>query len=224
MGWGSRPMPIKFTPLGDRGWLARLETEDAAGAWAKGLKALRWDGVVDVVPAYQTVGILADPDRIDLDDLYARLTKLDVNGEANFTGRLIEIPVLYQGGDLAEVARRRGLAEADVIAAHTGQDYRVFALGFVPGFPYAGYLPTTLSGLARRESPRTRVPAGSVAIVGRQTAIYPTECPGGWHLIGQTPLTIVDAANDRFPIQAGDRLRFRSIGAAEFASRRGDFL
>ena len=90
-----------------------------------------------------------------------------------------------------------------MIAATAGRDYRVFAIGFLPGFPYAGYLPARLSGLARRESPRTRVPAGSVAIVGRQTAIYPAESPGGWHLIGRTPLRIVDVAARPVPDPRG---------------------
>ena len=87
----------------------------------------------------------------------------------------------------------------------------MFAVGFLPGFPYAGYLPDALSGLGRRAAPRVRVPAGSVAIAGRQTGVYPSESPGGWHLIGRTPLRIVDVEGGHFPIRAGDRIRFRPI-------------
>ena len=100
----------------------------------------------------------------------------------------------------------------------------MFAIGFLPGFPDAGYLPEGLGGLPRREPPRLRVPAGSVAIAGRQTGVYPGESPGGWHLIGRTPLRIVDVERGRFPIRAGDRLRFVPIDAGEFAARRGEPL
>src|SRR5205823_7967395 len=107
------------------------------------------------------------------------------------------------------------------IARHAGRDYDVFAVGFQPGFPYAGYLPDALSGLSRRDVPRVRVPAGSVAIAGRQTGVYPAESPGGWHLLGRTPLRIVDLERGHFPIRAGDRLRFEPIDAAGFAAPRG---
>ena len=111
-----------------------------------------------------------------------------------------------------------------MIAWHGGVEYDVFAIGFQPGFPYAGYLPVPLSGLPRRDAPRVRVPAGSVAIAGRQTGIYPTESPGGWHLLGRTPLCIVDLDDGYFPIRAGDRVRFRSIPAEEFEARRHERL
>jgi len=217
-------MPGTIVPLGDRGFLASFATEDEAAGWAGAVGAGGRAGVVDVVLAYKTVGVHADPDRINLDDLAAWLARVEPAGPAEWGGRLVVVPVLYEGEDLAEVARRKGLNEDEVIAAHCGQDYRVLAIGFLPGFPYAGSLPEALSGLPRRDSPRTRVPAGSVAVVGRQTAVYPAESPGGWHLIGRTPLTVVDVASGRFPIRAGDRLRFVPIGRAEFEARRGESL
>jgi KipI family sensor histidine kinase inhibitor len=116
------------------------------------------------------------------------------------------------------------LSETDVIAHHAGHEYRVFAIGFLPGFPYAGYLPPALSGLPRRESPRAEVPAGSVAIAGRQTGVYPESSPGGWHLLGRTPVRIVDLDRGFFPIRAGDRIRFDPIGPAEFEARRREPL
>jgi KipI family sensor histidine kinase inhibitor len=161
---------------------------------------------------------------VDLDRLAGRLEALEPATAGEPVGRLVTIPVLYDGDDLPDVARRLGMTEPEVIAAHGGQDYRVFALGFRPGFPYAGYLPEALCGLPRRASPRVRVPAGSVAIVGRQTAVYPSETPGGWHLIGRTPLRIVDVERARFPIRAGDRLRFVSIDRDAFEARRGELL
>lgn len=217
-------MPDAIVPLGDRGFLASFATEDEAAGWASAVGSGARAGVVDVVLAYRTVGVHADPERVDLDELAAWLARVEPAGRAGRVGRLIAVPVLYEGEDLAEVARRLGLSEAEVIAAHGGPEYHVLAVGFQPGFPYAGYLPDVLSGLARRGSPRTRVPAGSVAVVGRQTAIYPTETPGGWHLIGRTPLTVVDVATGRFPIRAGDRLRFVAIGREEFEARRGEWL
>jgi KipI family sensor histidine kinase inhibitor len=215
---------IDLLPLGDRGFLARFATEDDAARWAAVVSARRWPGVLDVVPAYQTVGVLADPDRVDLDELSRNLADLSPEATPVSEGRSIPIPVLYDGEDLPDVARRLGLEEGQVITAHCGQDYRVFAIGFLPGFPYAGYLPPSLSGLPRRGSPRTKVPAGSVAIVGRQTAVYPRESPGGWHLIGRTPLCIVDVAAGHFPIRAGDRLRFVAIDRDEYESRQGELL
>jgi KipI family sensor histidine kinase inhibitor len=134
------------------------------------------------------------------------------------------IPVLYDGADLDVVAARLNLTSADVIAIHSSLDYDVFAVGFLPGFPYAGYLPPALSGLPRRDSPRLQVPAGSVAIAGRQTAVYPRQSPGGWHLLGTTPLSIVQVEAGYFPIQAGDRIRFRPISAGEFEARRDERL
>jgi KipI family sensor histidine kinase inhibitor len=215
---------IELVPLGDRAFLARFATEDRAAQWAEAVRAMGWPGVVDVVTAYHSVGVHADPDVADLDELESRLTRVRPTAFAVSEGRLVKIPVCYNGVDLPDVANRLRLAESDVIAAHSGAVYRVFAIGFLPGFPYAGYLPSALSDLARRESPRTRVPAGSVALVGRQTGVYPRESPGGWHLIGTTPLSIVDLEAGRFPIRAGDRLRFVPIGPEEFLRRQGEPL
>ncbi len=215
---------IALDPLGDRAFLARFATEDDAARWAGAVRAQTWPGVVDVVLAYQMVAIFADPDQIDLDDLEARLRVLTPAADTRASSVLLRLPVLYDGDDLPEVARRLGLTESEVITYHSQPEYRVFAIGFLPGFPYAGYLPRPLSGLARHESPRVHVPTGSVAIAGRQTGIYPTDSPGGWHLIGRTPLRIVDVAQGFFPIHSGDRLRFEPISPAEFEAQRGERL
>ncbi len=125
--------------------------------------------------------------------------------------RLVEIPVRYggRGGpDLREVAERTSLTPAQVVEAHASVDYACFFLGFAPGFGYLGVLPQALD-LPRRSEPRTRVPAGSVAIAGRQTAIYPGPTPGGWHLIGQTDAVLWDVHRDPPALlAAGDRVRF----------------
>jgi KipI family sensor histidine kinase inhibitor len=208
----------RIMPLGDRAWLARLSTETEAAAWARAARAAAFDGVVDVVLAYRSAAVYVDPDRANLAELGDKLARLvveDASIEAA-EARQVVVPVLYDGDDLADVAGRAGLTVEEVVSLHSSGDYRVFAVGFLPGFPYAGYLPPGLAGLPRRDKPRTSVPAGSVAIAGRQTGIYPAPSPGGWHLLGRTPLTIACPMRDFFPIRAGDRLKFRSIDRAEF--------
>ncbi len=214
----------RIEPLGDRAFLTRFGTESEAARWAAALRNARLVGVGEVVLAYDSVATIAGNDFDDLDGLETQMLALRVGDEPVAPGRLIEIPVLYDGPDLPEVASQLGLSIAEVIDCHREVVYNVFAIGFLPGFPYLGYLDPRISGLARRPSPRTRVPRGSVAIAGRQTGIYPDESPGGWHLIGQTPLRIVDVALDHFPITAGDRIRFVSIDPDEFKARDGEVL
>lgn len=216
-------MPV-VVPLGDRAFLARFDTEAEAASWSTAVRARAWSEVVGIVPAYRSVAVFADPERTDWDDLACRLGALEPARDTASLGRRIELPVLYDGPDLPLVARHARRTEAEVIAAHSEQDYAVFAIGFLPGFPYAGYLPDTLAGQPRLDAPRTRVPAGSVAIAGRQTGVYPTDSPGGWRLLGRTPLRIVDVAHGHFPVRAGDRLRFVPITADEFERRRGELL
>jgi len=133
--------------------------------------------------------------------------------------RRVEIPVCYHGEfgpDLAALAAHAGLAAEAAVALHAGGDYRVAMLGFAPGFPYLLGLDPRLA-MPRRADPRQRVPAGSVAVGGAQTGIYPAELPGGWHLIGRTPLRLFDAcAAAPSLLQAGDRVRFRAIDVATF--------
>lgn len=215
---------IALEPLGDRAFLARFATEDQARGWADSVRAVEPVGVVDVVLAYRGVAIHADPDRVDLKALGRQLAAIRAVGVAQGAGRLVVVPVLYDGEDLAEVAATLERTIDEVVSLHSSRCYRVLAVGFLPGFPYAGDLDPLLSGLPRRDRPRARVPAGSVAIVGKQTGIYPAESPGGWHLIGRTPLRIVDLAGGHFPIVAGDSLRFAPIDAGEYRGRLGELL
>ena len=210
-----------LVPLGDRAWLARFPRESEARRWALAARASRRPGVVDVVLAYKSAAIHFDPEKTDAETLREWLEGLPLTDEAKAIGRLVTLPVLYDGDDLAAVASASGLTPEAVVALHAGSTYDVFAVGFQPGFPYAGYLREPLNRLSRRAEPRLRVPPGSVAIAAGQTGVYPTELPGGWYLLGRTPLSIVDVATARFPIRAGDRLRFEPIDAGEFAVRRG---
>lgn len=174
------------------------------------------DGWEVPVPAYASLLIPYDPERLTAADARERIVAVVAAMEAaplppERATRVVEIPVRYGGGegpDLAEVAERLGLTSDEVVAIHAGRTYRVFLLGFVPGFAYLGRLPSRLV-LPRRATPRARVPAGSVAIAGAQTAIYPSATPGGWHLIGRTDEVLWDPnAASPARLAPGDRVRF----------------
>jgi KipI family sensor histidine kinase inhibitor len=134
-------------------------------------------------------------------------------------GRLFTLPVSYGGNhgpDLIEVAERTGLTATDVIRLHASVTYHVYALGFLPGYPYMGDGPAELS-LPRRETPRLRVPTGSVCIAFRQTGIYTMESPGGWHLLGRTPVRLFDRRReDAVLLAPGDKVRFEPVSAEDF--------
>jgi KipI family sensor histidine kinase inhibitor len=171
------------------------------------------------VPAYASLLVPYDPLRLtarearqSLADVLAGWTTLDSGDPAPPIGRERLVTVRYggrDGPDLGEVARRLGRSEADVIERHSAVAYTVFMLGFSPGFPYLGPLPDELV-LPRRANPRTSVPAGSVAIAGRQTGIYPAATPGGWHLIGRTDAVLWDPSRERPALlEPGDTVRFQ---------------
>jgi inhibitor of KinA len=135
------------------------------------------------------------------------------------------IPVCYElQHDMARVCEHTGLTAGEVIHLHTAAEFTVYAVGFVAGFPYLGYLPQQLCGVPRLESPRPRVEPGSVGLTGRQTGIYPVPRPGGWNLIGRTPLVIVDVAGGFFPLRVGDSVRFERIDSESFRRREGERL
>jgi KipI family sensor histidine kinase inhibitor len=150
-----------------------------------------------------------DPDQTTHESLGAAIKRLAAKRpKMAVPGRLHRIPVVYDGPDLESVAATLGLRVADVVALHSRPIYRVFLVGFVPGFGYLGPLPEELQ-VPRREVPRTTVAAGSVAIAGRQTAIYPLTVPGGWHLIGRTSVTLFLPNSDPPSLfRAGDRVKF----------------
>lgn len=190
-------------------------------AFAGTVRAHNWAGVVDIVPAYRSVTIHVDPLRMDVTTLSDRLLRIShtVALHAAAPGRHHTIPVLYGGEwgpDLEEVAAFAGMSAADAVRLHSSVRYRVYMLGFSPGFPYLGPVPEPLA-MPRLATPRTAVPAGSVGIAGRQTGIYPTSTPGGWRLIGRTPLALYRPASSApFPLSPGDVVRFEPIGPQEF--------
>ena len=198
--------------LGDCALLATAESPEEAVALAAAVRAGDWPGVVDVVPAYAALGVHFDPDT-PRDELLTARDRLAVLATPPFTAAESQshtIPVVYDGPDLHDVATRLRLAPGDVVRLHAGGEYRVMAVGFVPGFAYLGPLPEPLRGVPRLASPRTRVEAGSVGLTGDQTGVYPLERPGGWPLIGRTSEAMVDLAAGYFRLRVGDRVRFTS--------------
>ncbi len=178
-------------------------------------------GLLDLVPAYRTLLIVYDPLRLSHAALLDRLRALDTATDAPPpVGRRVVLPIAYGGEfgpDLAAVAAHAGLTPEEVIARHGAGRYLVYFLGFSPGFPYLGGLDPALA-TPRLPEPRTSVPAGAVGIGGDQTGIYPQATPGGWRLIGRTPVRLYDpAAPEPTLLRPGDEIRPRAIDAAEFA-------
>jgi KipI family sensor histidine kinase inhibitor len=175
-------------------------------------------GISNLTPGADSLLIEFDPLATNGDELGAMLQRL-LNTTESATGprrRLRRVPIVYDGPDLADVAARVGLAPAVVATKHQSVEYTVRFIGFAPGFPYLGDLPAELA-LPRRTTPRERVPAGSVAIAERQTGVYPRASPGGWHLIGRTPIELFDPRRDPPAYFApGDRVRLFAITAAEW--------
>ena len=180
-----------------------------------------WSGIVDVVPTYRSITVHFDPLQWDSAALVDRLKALPrpKPGKAEQQGTLHEIPVLYGGTwgpDLDDVAAFAGLSPEQTVALHASTHYRVYMLGFSPGFPYLGLVSTRLA-IPRLSTPRTKVPAGSVGIADRQTGIYPTVTPGGWRLIGRTPTSLSRRTNQTpFLLKPGDLVQFRPIDREEF--------
>jgi inhibitor of KinA len=231
---------MEIEPLGDSALIVRVVDDfarepeaslNAVLAALKSLEAAAIPGVIELAPAYSTIGVFFNVAEIasaaggeePLLWLSARIaTALKTRSAQNKKGvetPLLEIPVCYDrefGFDLDDVARVAGLAETEVVRRHASAAYRVACVGFIGGFPFLSGLPSELA-TPRRAIPRKEVPAGSVAIGGAQTGIYPRNSPGGWNVIGRTPLRLFDVQRDPPTIlQAGDRVRFREISREEF--------
>lgn len=222
---------IRLEPVGAEGLLLVLaEQPDAQlplriAQVAEQLRVELGSLLVDLVPGWTSLLLHYDLTRTDHRQLAERLTPLLERWlQAPLperAGRLHEIPVWYAGADLEEVAQACRLSREEVIALHSGAEYRVGAIGFAPGFAYLGELDERLV-LPRRATPRTAVPAGSLAIAERQTAIYPQASPGGWHLLGLCPWRLFDAGQEPpCPLAIGDRVRFVVIDEQRFRAEGG---
>jgi len=227
---------LRYAPLGDHAIVITVgdaideATHRLVRAVSARLDETHIPGLVDQVPAFASVVAHYDPAAVAGDAHRVPYDRMVEALETAFAGlehqrpqpaRLVEIPVCYGGElgpDLTEVAERTGLAPNEVVAIHTAGDYLVYMVGFMPGFAYLGGLDARIA-TPRRQSPRTAVPAGTVGIGGQQTGVYPLVSPGGWNLIGRTPLRVFDMSRDEPALlAAGDRVRFRAITLEEFRS------
>ncbi len=219
-------MPPMIRHLGDRGLLVELGKgiDPAVNRRVKQLHRIiareRPHGVVETVPAYASLLVVFDPLQASPEALKRLIVGLCDFEDAGPTEdrTVVEIPVVYggeAGPDLDAVAAHHGLSREDVIGLHTGTVYRVYMIGFTPGFPYMGELPEALD-TPRRDTPRTHIPKGSVAIAQRQTGIYPAVSPGGWQIIGRTPVALFDSRKETPSfLTMGDAVRFIPITAEE---------
>ncbi|GGE10681.1 allophanate hydrolase [Aureimonas endophytica] len=203
---------MRLLPVGLRGTLVELEDLDATLALLASLEARPLPGIEAMVPAARTLLLRFRPGTPpDLPALAADLRARDLSAKAPRSEREVEIPVLYDGEDLAEVARLTGLDSKEVIRRHAESRFTVAFTGFAPGFGYLTGGDPALR-VARRQSPRIRIPAGAVALAGAFSGVYPQEGPGGWQLIGTTPLTMFDLARDPPALfQPGTRVRFTPL-------------
>lgn len=232
---------MEITPLGDSAVLIRVveNFDDAPDdaltqvlATKRALEAAQIPGLVELAPAYTVVALFYDPVRaIDAgasvqnvfewieQRIRRALSEVEEIQANRIEGSLVEIPVCYETEfalDLEHVARHTGVHWKEVVDLHCAAEYRVHCVGFTPGFPFLGGLSRKIA-TPRRDVPRKEIPAGSVAIGGMQTGIYPIKSPGGWNVIGRTPRQLFDSQKDPPALlRAGDRVRFRSITREEF--------
>ena len=200
-----------------------LEINSRVAALAHAVMKLDFPGFLDAVPTYRSLAVYFDPEVTDVDRLYQRMETLCREGgagAAETVRRVILIPTLYggdRGPDLEDVAAHLGLSTDEVVKRHFSRDCYCYMLGFTPGFSYLGGMDPSLE-VPRLKNPREIIPAGSVAIGGKQTGIYSIPSPGGWRLIGTTPLRMFDAQRDpAIFLEAGMWVRFRPIDREEFS-------
>ncbi len=222
------PSPVRLLPLGDAALTVEFGTAIADPiharvlGFASALPALaeRHPGIVEWVPTFRSVTIHVDPDRVEVAQLQADLLALAAEGrEATASGTTWTLPVCFDADcapDLADVAAASGLTREAVIELLCATEFKVYMLGFLPGFPYLGGLPAALE-MPRLATPRLKVPAGSVAIAGRMAAVYPWDSPGGWRIVGRTATRLFDPENTDRPalLAAGDRVRVQAVSQAE---------
>jgi inhibitor of KinA len=223
-------MKVRFLHSGDTALVVefgdRVERElsDRVLRLSALIRASNTTGVIETVPTFRSLMVLYEPLAIESANLVSKIEKLlDESGRQTKPGKLWRIPACYElryAPDLPEVAQRTGHSAQEIVELHAGVSFHVYMIGFVPGHPYMGDLPNWLA-LPRRTSPRVRVPAGSIAISGQLSVIYPVENPGGWHLIGATPVPLFDPrAAQPSLLSPGDKVRFDPITANEFNTIR----
>ena len=218
---------LLFLPAGDQALVVEIggdispETNGRVCSLAAAIEGSETVGVVEVVPTYRSLLIYYDPKEVTASGLEDAIRQLEVGLEEHTTqdSNVVRVPTLYggeHGPDLEFVARHAGLSADEVVSIHSGADYLVYMMGFSPGFAYLGGMSETLA-MPRLATPRPVIPAGSVGIAEGQTGVYPVASPGGWRLIGQTPLRMFDPHRGQPTLlSAGDSVRFVPVDAAEF--------
>ncbi|MCA0988884.1 5-oxoprolinase subunit PxpB [Guptibacillus algicola] len=219
-------MNITFHPLGEAAVKLSYNEEVSPSltsriqAFCRELASINIDGITEWVPAYDSVTVYYEP----WTHTYAELTEIleDITAvaiEESHKKMIVTIPTLYggeYGPDLEDLAKQKRMQHEDIIKIHTNEDYLVNMIGFLPGFPYLSGLDERIAA-PRLDNPRQKVPAGSVGIAEAQTGVYPLESPGGWNIIGRTPLQLFQPEKDEsFLLNQGDYLRFRSVTEEEF--------
>lgn len=219
----------RFLLMGDRGLLLEFgdeisaEVNEKVRRMALAIQAESIEGMIETVPTYRSLLVLYNPLILPADELKKRLIRLEEElKQTSFPDpKLTKIPVLYGGAygpDLEGVARHLQISPEEVVRLHCSKPYFIYMIGFMPGFPYMGELPDTLI-TPRLKTPRLSVPAGSVAIAQKQTGIYPMESPGGWQIVGRTPIKLFDPEKDPPALlQMGDLVQFYPIEEKEFES------
>lgn len=220
-------MNLSYSILGDKALLVRfgqvinLETNHLVKTYAQTIQSMQLKGVEQIIPTYCDVTICYDPSIVAFDNLLHEIKqiKLEELSQINTKVKLLHIPVCYDksfGIDLEHVAQHSNLSEEEVIRRHTASKYLIYMMGFAPGFTYLGGLDESIA-TPRLSVPREKVAAGSVGIAGKQTGMYPIETPGGWNLIGKTPLKMFDPTREpEILIQSGDYIKFYPISMNEF--------
>ena len=232
---GTGNAPYSFKPLGERGVLVdfgnRIDSElnRRVHGMCRWIEQHPFPGFIETIPAYSSLAVFYDPVAViaggkgksPFDVVCDSLRPADYQPASWKEGQLIRIPVLYDGPDLATVATDHGMSASELIGIHSASVYYAYMIGFLPGFAYLGEVDECIAS-PRRSSPRKSVPAGSVGIAGRQTGIYPMDSPGGWQLIGRTPLRMFDPLRKQpCLILAGDRVQFEAISQDQYIALHG---
>jgi KipI family sensor histidine kinase inhibitor len=205
---------MRLLPSGTTSLLVELDDLDAVLALYSALLDERPEGVVDVVPAARTLLLVTDPEQTSLAAVGDAVRRTTPRRDRRSSGELVELPVVYDGADLRDVAQLVGCETDEVVRRHTAQEWTVAFCGFAPGF---GYCTSTTWpwDVPRRSSPRTTVPPGSIALAGPFSGVYPRESPGGWQLLGRTGVAVFDLSRDPAALlRPGNRVRFVDAGTS----------
>jgi KipI family sensor histidine kinase inhibitor len=226
----------RYLPFGDTalvvdfGDAISLEINSTVIALDEAVQKAQIDGVEELVPTYRSLLVRYDPLKTSYEQLALRVEEIEKTMKAlriHVQSRKISIPAVYggeYGPDLAHVAQFHRLSQEQVVRLHSKTEYRVYMIGFVAGFPYLGEVPDEIA-TPRLETPRLKVPAGSVGIAEKQTGIYPCEAPGGWRIIGRTPLRLFNPMQEPLALlKPGDSVRFKPVTEKEFKTIEGAVL